>query len=82
MERGPSNKNEPFEKDAWRLVHSNGLSDFMAASTDLEDWRARCEFVKKTYGGSYPKHWYEAIIAPNVFDAVESRWKRSKDSKE
>jgi hypothetical protein len=46
------------------------LVDFMKQTVDRNDWRARCDYVKRHHGNQYPDFWYEEIIRSGLMDEI------------
>jgi hypothetical protein len=49
------------------------MVELMESATSYEDWNAKCDQVKKAFGG-YPNCWYDLIVAGNVAARVGASW--------
>lgn len=56
------------------LNTSEGVRDFMAASTSESDWNSRIDKVKAANGGDYPPFWYPTIIMSNLHSRTAAKW--------
>ena len=61
---------EDMEIDPVDVSTPEKLKEFMAASTDPDDWEARCSAVKAQFGGCYPSYWYEAVIQTGLAGSI------------
>lgn len=55
------------------LTTSQGVRDFMLASTREQDWNDRCNEVKAANKG-YPDFWYNTVIKSGGFAECKKNW--------
>ena len=50
------------------LTNMDDVMDFMREARGNNEWRRRCEKVKRANKGKYPEFWYEAVIQSGIRD--------------
>lgn len=51
----------------------------MESATSEADWNAKCNQVKKAFGGQYPDFWYETVVTSGLARTVAARFGASSE---